>query len=644
MKVPAKCVNSSGSPPLAEQQESDRQKLLSALLSSVKSCQTRFGGRSQLATESEPCVAALCAALEAVLWHGLRPKPANAPWRFIRETLTRHEAERFLLLRRVCTDCGRGRAWLRACLNECSLERGLSSLRAAPSLATHYYSWAFLRDEERASTLTTMAAGLGSVLFAINVDSVTLNEGDQDGFEGNAVILLGRSEPEIASCGDDSTGASKPQQLRRRRAPPHIVSFDDDSAMHPASTPSPPTFTASPPSASAPATCLNSPDTDCAAAALLATQQLLERQNIQLLAPSTPDKESEEGSGMASEDPVAALRTLLTQCMTLEAENRKLRGALRHEQAASSALLEELAEARQNNEQTLNQIQSRSQALSRENELLKHQLRKYVAAVQMLNRDGSSAHQTLASLAPAINQAVLEESRAQQQSEASQYEHKLIQVAEMHGELMEFNERLHRALYASETTAAQLRAELELLRGPLPSSRTPSVTDPLLEPDSPTSSVQSGALVHVWVPSAFLTGGTTDVHHVYQVYVRIRNDEWNVYRRYAQFHALHKELKRKHPAVRTYDFPPKKTIGNKDARFVEERRLRLQKYLRLVVNHIVQSGTQNGESPHRDKLIKLLPFFGETPSLGESSHQSGRSSSATRSSRPRASAPHYTGL
>jgi sorting nexin-29 len=71
-------LNSSGSPGLLEQQESDRQRLLSALLNAVKACQTRFGGRSQLATESEPCVAALCASLEAVLWHGLRPKPASA--------------------------------------------------------------------------------------------------------------------------------------------------------------------------------------------------------------------------------------------------------------------------------------------------------------------------------------------------------------------------------------------------------------------------------------------------------------------------------------------------------------------------------------------------------------------------------------
>lgn len=47
-----------------------------------------------------------------------------------------------------------------------------------------------------------------------------------------------------------------------------------------------------------------------------------------------------------------------------------------------------------------------------------------------------------------------------------------------------------------------------------------------------------------------------------------------------------------------------------DARFVEERRLRLQKYLRHVVNHIVQENIQDDESPNREMLIRLLPFFG----------------------------------
>lgn len=50
--------------------------------------------------------------------------------------------------------------------------------------------------------------------------------------------------------------------------------------------------------------------------------------------------------------------------------------------------------------------------------------------------------------------------------------------------------------------------------------------------------------------------------------MRIRDDEWNVYRRYAQFYALHKMLKKKDPIVNTFDFPPKKTIGKKVSFFL----------------------------------------------------------------------------
>ncbi|KAL0617550.1 Sorting nexin-29, partial [Plecturocebus cupreus] len=39
-------------------------------------------------------------------------------------------------------------------------------------------------------------------------------------------------------------------------------------------------------------------------------------------------------------------------------------------------------------------------------------------------------------------------------------------VAEMHGELIEFNERLHRALVAKEALVSQMRQELIDLRGP----------------------------------------------------------------------------------------------------------------------------------------------------------------------------------
>lgn len=137
---------------------------------------------------------------------------------------------------------------------------------------------------------------------------------------------------------------------------------------------------------------------------------------------------------------------------------------------------------------------------------------------------------------------------------------------------MEFNERLHRLLGQKESTLKRLRDELISLRGPLPN-------DPICEEEEgranedPSASMglaegigggsPSRVLVNIWIPSAFLTGGSSDAHHVYQVFVRIRDDEWNIYRRYAQFFSLHKELKRHHADVNTFDFPPKKTLGNK---------------------------------------------------------------------------------
>lgn len=50
----------------------ERQKLLEDLLDAAKKCYVRFGGRAELATESDSCVAQLCFILEAIFSHGLR--------------------------------------------------------------------------------------------------------------------------------------------------------------------------------------------------------------------------------------------------------------------------------------------------------------------------------------------------------------------------------------------------------------------------------------------------------------------------------------------------------------------------------------------------------------------------------------------
>lgn len=55
------------------------EKLLKQLLECVQECQRRYGGKTELATEFDSCVVALCLTLEAVLLNGLRAKAQESP-------------------------------------------------------------------------------------------------------------------------------------------------------------------------------------------------------------------------------------------------------------------------------------------------------------------------------------------------------------------------------------------------------------------------------------------------------------------------------------------------------------------------------------------------------------------------------------
>lgn len=811
---------SSGSP------VKEREQLMADLHDAVKKCQVRFGGRAELATESDPHVATLCCRLEAALSHGLRAKPLNKSsstlkqmteivstslmlsrsdgthhlsfWHYVAEHLTKHEYERYLLLKQVWTDTGRGRAWLRSSLNEHSLERYLHCLLASPQQITQYYEeWALLLDQELSSNLPIMARGLGPILFAISIDKIELNQwgkGTNSGSLSSGDLSLSRSEPIIiadaqtdnSSSGSGSMGSSgtrkKNDSRRRRKGPVNIISFDGDDvpiSIRGASRP----FDVS----SAPPTCLSSPvaipvmlsdqrntnlslddaaatksmekthpekscvqeeptkdqsnlgdsisvpvlsscppivtveiqvsdddgcadstikaksghqsritqmqtltpvnnlsvgelipvsvneeahseedslsvpsyseDTDCAAAALIATQKLLQSTTLDYNPPEQPSSSARTKSKVELPAHVNgevrdALLAVLTRKEELQKENRQLKKALEESQEKINTLQAEIAEASRVHSEKNERVESRLHALNRENELLKHQLRKYVGAVQMLRRDGAQAHEMLSQLAG----GQLVGDPPDYHSEAREYEKKLIQVAEMHGELMEFNERLHRALQTKESMLRRLRDELVDLRGPLPDE--PATSDD--DAHSVTSDYDGGsictaarALVNIWVPSAFLTGGSSDVHHVYQVFIRIRDDEWNIYRRYAQFYSLHKDLKKQDAVVGTFDFPPKKALGNKDARFVEERRKRLQHYLRCVMNHLIQTNSELASAPDKELLVHMIPFFGEMGSGNDDRTRRKRASSRnpfTRLTRINpdtqagSSTPQYTGL
>lgn len=62
--------------------------------------------------------------------------------------------------------------------------------------------------------------------------------------------------------------------------------------------------------------------------------------------------------------------------------------------------------------------------------------------------------------------------------------------------------------------------------GPKPARLPPSSEGSLTVPGRNT-------VVNIWIPSALLRGKGSESYHVYQIYMRVGDDEWNVYRRYS---------------------------------------------------------------------------------------------------------------
>ena len=64
----------------------------------------------------------------------------------------------------------------------------------------------------------------------------------------------------------------------------------------------------------------------------------------------------------------------------------------------------------------------------------------------------------------------------------------------------------------------------------------------------------------MWIPSVIKRDKG---HHVYQIYIKIGIEEWNVYRRFAEFYEFHQQMMRNIEGVEEFPFPPKKAIGSK---------------------------------------------------------------------------------
>merc|ERR1711971_1188319 len=183
---------------------------------------------------------------------------------------------------------------------------------------------------------------------------------------------------------------------------------------------------------------------------------------------------SANGSTLSREDLKHALLSVMERKEELQDQCQSFKRLLEKESASSAGLKQELNDANRKAKDSTDKMQARINSILRENELLKHQLKKYVGAVQKL-RDGPQAHETLAQLegqSRQMEQGQGSNNYVDYHFEASEYEKKLIQVAEMHGELLEFNEHLQKVLQSKDSLIRRLRLDLVDLRGPLPVEET----------------------------------------------------------------------------------------------------------------------------------------------------------------------------
>lgn len=622
--------------------DKERKSIQNSLLEALKECQTRFGGGQELATEQDARVVNLCTRLEQAFGHGARKNivatstsnqqatitelvrgllnnestyrenGCSAVYQFISTFLSRHELERFQLLRNVQTDMGRSRAWIRCTLNEHTLERYCRKFFSAAEkvkVEKFYEPWAFIRDEELCALLETMAAGMKSILFALNVDSSKLDpELDLVG-----PVVESTSLPEGFDVPAPILNAEARGQIRKKKKR-NIISFDSA----PSSCVASPSdldggfFPSGGPSGLKPGlTPIHDGYNDLSYGDLIPVKFDNEDPETQ----SNQSGKSEQtcafsvksnSTSLSESELREALETMVVRRKQLEGEVEDLRSRLQSEVDKGKRITEKMS-----------RVEQKQGAMVRENETLKGQLRRYVAAVQMLKSKGT--YQELHSLEslPGIDDVsdgaqCLEESHASlgYVVDPTDYESKLVQVAEMHAELMEFNERLQKQLVMKESSIRRLRDELTDLRGPLAEENDSSSDEHSVTSDYDTQS-QFRPSINIWIPSAFLAGHGSDAFHVYQIYIRIGEDEWNVYRRYSQFYSLHKGLSKNNSPFNSFDFPPKKSIGNKDAKLVQERRKRLQRYLRCVINWLLQSNCRLSQNAEKSTLIEIMPFFGD---------------------------------
>lgn len=206
-----------------------REDIFRRLQRTAQLTSQNYSGKNELATENDDVVQELCEALEETLAYGLR-QTVNVTltaasifqnmheivtggtsfsgggssnnnettfWDFCQTQLTLHELQRYEGLKQIWTKHGRGRAFIRATLNEKRLQSHvLTWLNDEAQIQRFYTPWSLLLNEEAARKLPDILDSLKDVLFALNIENPELNAPRRQAGASTGVV---KEEPIITS-------------------------------------------------------------------------------------------------------------------------------------------------------------------------------------------------------------------------------------------------------------------------------------------------------------------------------------------------------------------------------------------------------------------------------------------------------------
>ncbi|XP_004531384.1 sorting nexin-29 [Ceratitis capitata] len=518
-----------------------REDIFKRLQQSAEICRLKFSGRKELATEKDDNVAELCEALEDAFAYGLKQQHSVVTitaasifqnmheivtgnssgindnssdvtfWDFCRVHLTTHERERFEQLKHVWTKCGLGRAFIRATLNENSLQRYLLTwLAEEDTLRRHYTQWSLLLDTNASKELPQIIGSLHDVLFALTLNSTELNAPTRI-----TPLQPNKEEPVIYAPTPVPAAGSK----SKRRTQP---------VERPIAT-------------------ANS------------TEDLINaiKEVTKVIEENTPVDIFEAMVELPMQDEMET-----TPPDPIEPELAFLKEPLPDIYPQPEAKNVEQSSTKEN-PSGVNQYCNGDKISTTSMSEQEYEDKS----------DSSSQYSKSSSANCTANHAAMEE------------------------RLREMEERCT----LLETRVAQLTRENRQLVRRLTQNFNGLAIDP-------SASLATNFLITI--PTAELKKtkhGTS--YYAYEVHITMRQnlEHWALWRRYRDFHKLHKSLLRTHPIVSSVEFPPKKHFGNMNLAFVEERRQQLQIYLLNVVEILPQVEACKSKA----ELQKIFPFLRE---------------------------------